>query len=63
VDAIVIVEDIVRHRDTGVDKGVAIEAALSAPWAALSYSNVTAASVFSPGFAITGVSGVFVRDA
>jgi CzcA family heavy metal efflux pump len=60
-DAIVVVENIVRHRDLGEDKDVAIETALSELIVPLFYSTVVPVSVFLPLVAITGVTGSFFR--
>ena len=60
-DAIVVVENIVRHRDLGEDKDVAIRTALSELMVPLVYSTVTPVSVFLPLVAITGVTGSFFR--
>jgi CzcA family heavy metal efflux pump len=60
-DAIVVVENIVRHRDLGEDKDVAIQTALSELMVPLFYSTVTPVSVFLPLVAITGVTGSFFR--
>ncbi|MEO6803373.1 MAG: efflux RND transporter permease subunit [Granulicella sp.] len=60
-DAIVVVENIVRHRDLGKDKDTAIQIALSELMVPLFYSTVTPVSVFLPLVAITGVTGSFFR--
>lgn len=60
-DAIVVVENIVRHRDLGEEKQAAIQAALSELMVPLFYSTVTPVSVFLPLVAITGVTGSFFR--
>jgi CzcA family heavy metal efflux pump len=60
-DAIVVVENIVRHRDLGEDKDTAIRNALEELMVPLFYSTVTPVSVFLPLVAITGVTGSFFR--
>lgn len=60
-DAIVVVENIVRHRDLGEEKEAAIRAALGELMVPLFYSTVTPVSVFLPLVAITGVTGSFFR--
>jgi CzcA family heavy metal efflux pump len=60
-DAIVVVENIVRHRDLGEEKGAAIEKALHELMVPLFYSTVAPVSVFLPLIAITGVTGSFFR--
>ena len=60
-DAIVVVENIVRHRDLGEEKEAAIQTALSELMVPLFYSTVTPVSVFLPLVAITGVAGSFFR--
>lgn len=60
-DAIVVVENIVRHRDNGEEKEAAIQAALSELMVPLFYSTITPVSVFLPLVAITGVTGSFFR--
>jgi CzcA family heavy metal efflux pump len=60
-DAIVVVENIVRHRDLGEDKDTAIRNALDELMVPLFYSTVVPVSVFLPLIAITGVTGSFFR--
>ncbi|MEO6983140.1 MAG: efflux RND transporter permease subunit, partial [Edaphobacter sp.] len=60
-DAIVVVENIVRHRDLGEPKSEAIQLALSELMVPLFYSTVAPVSVFLPLIAITGVTGSFFR--
>jgi len=60
-DAIVVVENIVRHRDLGEDTDASIQTALSELMVPLFYSTVTPVSVFLPLVAITGVTGSFFR--
>ncbi len=60
-DAIVVVENIVRHRDLGEDRDAAIQTALSELTVPLFYSTITPVSVFLPLVAITGVTGSFFR--
>jgi CzcA family heavy metal efflux pump len=60
-DAIVVVENIVRHRDLGKEKEAAIQTALSELMVPLFFSTITPVSVFLPLVAITGVTGSFFR--
>jgi len=60
-DAIVVVENIVRHRDEGEKTEEAIQNALSELTVPLFYSTITPVSVFLPLVAITGVTGSFFR--
>ena len=60
-DAIVVVENIVRHRDEGEDRQTAIRVALQELMKPLFFSTVTPVSVFLPLVAITGVTGSFFR--
>ncbi len=60
-DAIVVVENIVRHRDAGEDRSQAVKDALRELMAPLFFSTVTPVSVFLPLIAITGVTGSFFR--
>jgi CzcA family heavy metal efflux pump len=60
-DAIVVVENIVRHRDTGQSRAESIRLALREISIPLVGSTVTPIVVFLPLVAITGVTGVFFR--
>ena len=60
-DAIVVVENIVLHRDAGQGRLEAIESALREITAPLVGSTITPIVVFIPLIAITGVTGVFFR--
>ena len=60
-DAIVVVENIVRHRDAGEGRLEAIESALREITVPLIGSTITPVVVFIPLIAITGVTGVFFR--
>jgi len=60
-DAIVVVENIVLHRDAGEGKLEAIQSALSEITAPLVGSTLTPIVVFLPLIAITGVTGTFFR--
>jgi CzcA family heavy metal efflux pump len=60
-DAIVMVENIVRHRDAGETTDEAIENALNELTVPLFFSTITPVSVFLPLVAITGVTGSFFR--
>ena len=60
-DAIVVVENIVRHRDMGKEKPEAIRIALQELMVPLFFSTITPVSVFLPLVAITGVTGSFFR--
>jgi CzcA family heavy metal efflux pump len=60
-DAIVVVENIIRHRDLGEERKLAIRHALSELMVPLFYSTVAPVSVFVPLIAITGVTGTFFR--
>jgi multidrug efflux pump subunit AcrB len=60
-DAIVVVENIVLHRDAGQGRLAAIESALREITAPLVGSTITPVVVFIPLIAITGVTGVFFR--
>ncbi|MHB8216831.1 MAG: efflux RND transporter permease subunit [Candidatus Sulfotelmatobacter sp.] len=60
-DAIVVVENIVLHRDTGQGRLEAIESALREITVPLIGSTITPVVVFIPLIAITGVTGVFFR--
>jgi multidrug efflux pump subunit AcrB len=60
-DAIVVVENIVLHRDAGQGRLEAIESALREITLPLIGSTITPVVVFIPLIAITGVTGVFFR--
>ncbi len=60
-DAIVVVENIVLHRDAGESRLGAIRAALSEITVALLGSTITPIVVFLPLISITGVTGTFFR--
>jgi CzcA family heavy metal efflux pump len=60
-DAIVVVENIVMHRDAGQTRAQAIRSALAEIRKPLIGSTVTPIVVFLPLIAITGVTGVFFR--
>jgi len=60
-DAIVVVENIVLHRDAGQGRLEAIESALGEITVPLIGSTITPVVVFIPLIAITGVTGVFFR--
>jgi CzcA family heavy metal efflux pump len=60
-DAIVVVENIVMHRDAGQSRGEAVRSALAEIRTPLIGSTVTPIVVFLPLIAITGVTGVFFR--
>jgi CzcA family heavy metal efflux pump len=60
-DAIVVVENIVMHRDAGQTRAQAIRSALAEIRTPLIGSTVTPIVVFLPLIAITGVTGVFFR--
>src|SRR5208283_2611155 len=60
-DAIVVVENIALHRDTGQCRIQAIHSALREITAPLVGSTITPIVVFLPLIAITGVTGVFFR--
>jgi multidrug efflux pump subunit AcrB len=60
-DAIVVVENIVLHRDAGQDRVEAIRSALKEITVPLIGSTITPVVVFIPLIAITGVTGVFFR--
>ena len=60
-DAIVVVENIVLHRDAGEGRLEAIESALREITVPLIGSTITPVVVFIPLIAITGVTGVFFR--
>ena len=60
-DAIVVVENIVLHREAGQGRLEAIESALREITVPLIGSTITPVVVFIPLIAITGVTGVFFR--
>jgi len=60
-DAIVVVENIVLHRDAGKGRAEAIRAALHEITKPLVGSTITPIVVFVPLISITGVTGVFFR--
>jgi CzcA family heavy metal efflux pump len=60
-DAIVVVENIVTHRDAGQSRGEAIRSALREIGKPLVGSTITPIVVFLPLISITGVTGVFFR--
>src|SRR5690242_5215335 len=60
-DAIVVVENIVLHRDAGQSRGQAIRSAMGEIRKPLVGSTVTPIVVFLPLISITGVTGVFFR--
>jgi CzcA family heavy metal efflux pump len=60
-DAIVVVENIVAHRDAGQTRSQAITSAIREVRAPLVGSTITPIVVFLPLIAITGVTGVFFR--
>ncbi|HEY2152120.1 MAG TPA: efflux RND transporter permease subunit [Vicinamibacterales bacterium] len=60
-DAIVVVENIVMHRDAGQDRADAISNAIAEIRVPLIGSTITPIVVFLPLVAITGVTGAFFR--
>ena len=60
-DAIVVVENIVMHRDNGQSRSEAIRSALQEIRKPLLGSTITPIVVFLPLISITGVSGTFFR--
>jgi len=60
-DAIVVVENIVLHRDTGQNRAEAISSAIREIRAPLVGSTITPIVVFLPLISITGVTGTFFR--
>jgi CzcA family heavy metal efflux pump len=60
-DAIVVVENIVLHRESGQTRGEAIRSALREIRAPLFGSTITPIVVFIPLVSITGVTGTFFR--
>lgn len=60
-DAIVVVENIVLHRDAGEDRMAAVRKALHEISRPLIFSTITPVVVFLPLIAVTGVTGSFFR--
>ncbi len=60
-DAIVVVENIVMHRDTGQSRSDAIRSAIAEIRVPLIGSTITPIVVFLPLISITGVTGTFFR--
>ncbi|MEP6715606.1 MAG: efflux RND transporter permease subunit [Terriglobia bacterium] len=60
-DAIVVVENIVMHRDSGQSRGEAIRSALKEIRVPLVGSTITPIVVFLPLISISGVTGTFFR--
>lgn len=60
-DAIVMVENIVLHRDSGETRGVAVQKALRELMVPLVGSTITPIVVFLPLISVTGVTGTFFR--
>ena len=60
-DAIVVVENIVRHRDAGQSRADSIRSALNEILVPLVGSTITPIVVFIPLISITGVTGTFFR--
>ncbi len=60
-DAIVVVENIVVHRDAGQGRNLAIRGALSELKAPLVGSTATPVGIFLPLILVTGVTGTFFR--
>jgi len=60
-DAIVVVENIVLHRDSGQSRGDAIRSAINEIRVPLVGSTITPIVVFLPLVSITGVTGTFFR--
>ena len=60
-DAIVVVENIVMHRDAGQDRAEAIRSAIAEIRVPLIGSTITPIVVFLPLISITGVTGTFFR--
>ena len=60
-DAIVVVENIVMHRDSGQSRAEAIRSAIREIRVPLIGSTITPIVVFLPLISITGVTGVFFR--
>jgi CzcA family heavy metal efflux pump len=60
-DAIVVVENIVMHRDSGQDRAEAIRSAIAEIRVPLIGSTITPIVVFLPLISITGVTGTFFK--
>ncbi|HEY4047649.1 MAG TPA: efflux RND transporter permease subunit [Acidobacteriaceae bacterium] len=60
-DAIVVVENIVIHRDAGQDRTQAVQSALREITVPLVGSTITPVAIFLPLITITGVTGTFFR--
>ena len=60
-DAIVVVENIVMHRESGQSRAAAIRSAIAEIRVPLVGSTITPIVVFLPLISITGVTGVFFR--
>ena len=60
-DAIVVVENIVLHRDSGESRVTAVRKAISEVTRPLVFSTLTPVVVFLPLVAVTGVTGSFFR--
>jgi CzcA family heavy metal efflux pump len=60
-DAIVVVENIVMHRDSGEHRGEAVRKALKEITTPLVYSTITPVVVFLPLVSVSGVTGSFFR--
>jgi multidrug efflux pump subunit AcrB len=60
-DAIVVVENIVVHRDAGQPRNTAVRTALHEIATPLIFSTITPVVVFLPLIAVTGVTGSFFR--
>ena len=60
-DSIVVVENIVLHRDAGEPRSEAIRSTLHEIWRPLLGSTITPVVVFLPLIAVTGVTGSFFR--
>ena len=60
-DAIVVVENIVLHRDSGETRTTAVQKALREITAPLVFSTITPIVVFLPLISVSGVTGTFFR--
>lgn len=60
-DAIVVVENIVLHRDSGETRATAVQKALREITAPLVFSTITPIVVFLPLISVSGVTGTFFR--
>jgi CzcA family heavy metal efflux pump len=60
-DAIVVVENIVLHRDSGEHRGEAVRKALKEITTPLVFSTITPVVVFLPLVSVSGVTGIFFR--